>query len=313
MPSYVFYQENVRDGGTDVTAGQDLSMQWEAECDTSTVDAGDIIAALASVVGIAKGSPHPTYLYARCTTLRAVVEEQNPFRWKVTAQFQEPRPAPGAEIDPSGGQPEPPDRTPMVRGGFRVAEVFRGYDEGGKAFVNSAGDYLSDQPPTEDTIGEFTVTRYYESIDYFVLRSYRGCCNEEEWEGFPKHSLKIRDIEWEPHSERGWSGWRVAFHVDEKQVQPEQNEITDLVGLDDLEDGIQGGWHPVAVLDVGFYEMVDIGGGDMRKRPYEEPDGSGRPKDVPGMLDGIEGVRSDTPQYLGFDMHPRISFAILDP
>lgn len=312
MPLYVFSLNNARDGGTDVDAGQDLSMEWECECDTATVDAGDVIAALALLVGIAKGSPHPTYLYARCTSVRATVHDQDPFRWTVRALFKEPRPQPGDPVNPSGGQPEPPDREPLVRGSFRAEEVFRGYDRDNNAYTNSAGDYLADQPPTEETIGEFTVTRYFAAIDYTVLRGYRGKCNDEPWQGFPKHSVKIRDVSWEPHSERGWSGWKVVFTLDEKQVQPEQLQIPYLTHLTDLEDGITGGWHPIPVLDIGYYEMIDQGGGVYKKVAYAEPAGSGRPKDVPGMLDGDIGLRSDVPKYLGFDHHPRISFAILD-
>ena len=328
MPTYTFDLENERDGGTDAQAGQDLSMVWHCLCDTATVDAGDVIAALDAQESIAKGSAHPTYGYARCTSIRAVVLPADPFRWKVTAKFLEPRPQPGDEVNPSGGQPDPPDRAPWVTGSFRREDVFRGVDATPSAagppateprdFVNSAGDRLDDAPPVPLGVGQITVTRYYTSISFAALLAYQNACNAAEWQTFPPHSLCITGITWEPHSERGWSGYKVVFTLEYKAVTPEQQKInpSNLSGagpftgpIADMDDGITGGWHPIAVLDLG-YKYLDAG---TTPTVYDDPEGSGIPKPVPGFLNGIDGQRASDPKYLAFDIHPRISFAILDP
>lgn len=312
MPTYAFYLKNVREGSTDANAGQSLTLEWEGVCDDASVDPGDVIAAFTTTVGIGKGSPHPTYAYALCTRIDARGNDRDPFRWDLKAQFLEPKPQPGDEVDPDGGQPSPPDRAPQVRGEFRREDAVRNRDNDDRPFVNSAGDYFDNPPPIPLTIGSFTVTRFYESIDYFVLRSYENKCNSEEWEGFPPHSLCITGVPWEPYSERGWNGWKVVWTVEHREVTPEQESIVDLAPFGDLVGGVvTGGFYPTPVLDAGWYELP--GGVLADKRPYEEPAGSGRPSTVPGLLDGETGERADAngPYYVGFDIYGRISFAAL--
>lgn len=300
MPTYAFEVKNVRGGSTDVDAGQDLDLNWDCLTDTATVDAGDVIAALFTEEGIAKGSPHPTYAYARCTRITANCFEQHPFLWMVRAEFKEPRPQPGDPVNPEGGQPEPTDRDPWITGGFRREEVFRGYDRAGDPFVNSAGDQFENPPALQDGIGTLTVTRYYDSINFTALAGYQNKRNNDEWQGLPIDSLLVVGIQFAPHSERGWTGWKVVFNLEYKDETPEQNEIGGA-------PTVTGGWHPIPVLDVG---RSYLDGGTTR-RTYDEPSGSNVPKAVPGFLNGVDGDRSDEPKYLGFRIYNNISFAFL--
>lgn len=318
MPTYTFDARNVRDGSTDVKAGQALTMEWECVTDDHLLDAGDVIAALDSILGIGKGSPHPTYGYALCTNVAAAVDPKDPFRWTVRATFLEPRPQPGDPPNPPGGQPSPPDRQGYIRGNFRREDVFRGVDNtpvivGPPAylpltFANSAGDLFDNPPPVPTGLGQFIITRYFDVISYTALRAYQNCCNHATWQGFPRHSLCILGIEWAPHSERGWFGSKVDVTVEHRPgPTPEQEKIhpTWRAKLRDLPGGvITGGFHPLPVLDVGWYYKTP----DGEKVIYDEPAGSQAPKTVPGLLDGVSGLRADGVHYLGFDIHPRIDF-----
>lgn len=353
MPTYEFDVRNVRDGSTDVKAGQALTIEWECVTDDELLDAGDVIAALDSILGIGKGSPHPTYGYALCTNVAAVVYEQDPFRWNVKATFLEPKPQPGDPPNPSGGQPSPPDRQAYIRGNFRREDVFRGVDNSPtivysagppeikavqpRPFVNTAGDLFDNPPPIPLGVGQFVVTRFFDVLDYSALRAYQNACNAAPWQGFPKHSLCILGIEWEPYSERGWFGAKVTFTVEHRPVTPEQQHINPanksgttpeqgvgpFIGpLQDLVAGaITGGFHPIPVLDVGWYCNRLTAAPQAGPPPvpavyathliYDEPPASGVAKTVPGFLNGVDGQRADGVHYLGFDIHPRISFAIL--
>jgi hypothetical protein len=316
-PAYAFFEKNERDGSTDTSSGQSLTLQYEATCDDATVSAGEVIAALDTILGIHKGSAHPNYAYALCTTIAAKVVPADPFRWDVTATYKETRPQPGSPVNPSGGQPSPPDRAPWVTGSFRREDVFRTVDNspndgvsvfGPYPFTNSAGDLLDNPPPIPLAVGQITVTRYYDAISYTALKGYENKCNADVWSGFPKHSLCVMGITWEPATLGAWSGWKVVFTVEHRDVTPEQQNINDLSEIADLEDGITGGFHPVPLLDVGFYYYP---GGAGNKTVYDEPAGSGVAKPVPGFLDGINGDRHTAPHHRGFDIHGRISFAIL--
>lgn len=300
MPTYAFEVKNVRGGSTDVDAGQDLDLNWDCLTDTATVDAGDVIAALFTEEGIAKGSAHPTYAYARCTRITANCFEQDPFRWMVRAEFKEARPQPGDEVNPDGGQPEPQDRLPKISLTFRREEVFRGYDRAGAKFVNSAGDYFENAPPLYEGVGVFTVVRFYETLSYTALAEYLNKRNSDEFEGHPIDSLLIVGITVEPHSERGWYGWKVTYTIERKATNPEQAQIPGAPGP-------TGGWHPIAVLDAGRYYLES----GINRKIYDEPAGSGVPKQVPGFLNGTNGDRSDDPKYLGFEIYESISFAFL--
>jgi hypothetical protein len=337
-PVYTFDQKNVRDASTDWQAGQALTIEWEATCDEANVDGGDIISALASIVGIEKGSPHPTYGYARCTNVSARVYEVDPFRWDVRATFLEPRPQPGDPVNPDGGQPEPPDRDPWVSGVFRREDRFPNvdnspsipYDAGPpevlevlpRQFTNSAGDPFDNPPPVPMGVGGLTITKYYNSIAYFDLLEYQNCCNADDFFDFPPHSLCVMGISWAPHSERGWSGWKVTWNLEHRKVSAEQKQIhpNNLAGtgagnpftgpIQDIVGGvggITGGYHPIALLDIGWNEI------DTSKHAYWEPEASGASSPVPGLLNGINGGRASGAHFLAFDMHPRISFAIMEP
>jgi hypothetical protein len=290
-----------------------LPLNYECICDTAAVGIPDVIAALALVEGIYKGVSHPEYAYATCTNVTAKRWKDDPFRWDVSATFKEPRPQPGSPTNPSdptspGGQPTPPSREPYVSGHFADEMQFPGFDLDGKAVVNSAGDPFDNPPGIPATIGVFTVTKYFDSIDYFVLSGYKNATNNAPWNSFPTHSLRISNVAWAPHSERGWNGWKVTFEVMDRAVTEEQLAA---------DPTATGGWHPLPVLDVGWYALVDVNPDpdieDLKKVIIDQPPGSGVPRNAPCFLDAEFGFRSDTPHYLPFRIYNEISFAILDP
>lgn len=359
-PTYTFTQNHARDGSADVVGGRQLTSEWECVTDTiSGVNADTVIDALFVALGVAYNVAHPTYPAAKVTNLSAVVDSRAPYRWTVKATYFEPRPQPGT--DPQA-PPDPPDRDPWVRGSFRREDVFRGVDNTSaieipdpddpnpdpagvpngrrpRKFMNSAGDLLDNPPPIPLSVGTLVITKYFTAIDYFTLKAYENCCNTAAFYDFPPHSLCVIGVEWAPHTERSWFGYKVVFNLEHRAVTPEQlsiktenpenilgagadnmpwsGSLTDLstLTIPNAAKTPTGGFHPVAVLDIGWSYQEFIGNVDgvptYKKVPFDEPAGSGVPKPVPGFLNGINGQRHTTPRHVGFDTFPRISFAIM--
>jgi hypothetical protein len=308
MPTYTFNRKNEYDATTDASSGQDLTIIWECLTDTASVEAWQAIAALAAQESIFKGAPHPSYSPALCVNVTAKKWTQDPFRFDVTAKFKEPRPQPGDPVNPEGGQPSPPDREPWIRGTIRREDRYQTRDLGDRTFKNSAGDLFSDPPAVPWALGQLSITRYYDSIDYYTLKSLENTTNNAAWKGFPAHSMLVESVEFEPHSVSGWNGWMVVYLLTHRAKSPEQAEITNLAEFTaGLVGGVvTGGWHPWPILDVG-YKYLD----GSTPRTYDEPAGSGIPKPVPGFLDA--GARSSDATYLGFDIYARAGFTVIAP
>ena len=307
MPTYIYFENDTgRDGSTDEKAGQSLTREFEVTTDTPAVDAGDIIAALATLAGVSKGAVHPTYAYARCTRISASPVKEYPGRWIVRADYQEPAPQPGSAINPGGGgsgggQPSPPDRDPWVRGTFRRVEEHRTHDLGWpnpgdkKLIANSFGDPFENPPPFYSGVGVMTVTRYYDAISYSALMAYLNKTNDATWNGFAKDMLLITGVDWEPVTERGWVGWKVVYTVEHKDLPPADMRAA----------GQTGGWNPTPVLDQGW--MYREAGNEL---PFRDSTGHS-PK--MGLLNGLDGSKAvgGVPTYRFFRQYDRISFAAL--
>lgn len=297
-PTYAWEERwDNRPASTDYKAGQKLQRAFWVTTDTPTISGGHAIAALAILAGVYKGTVHPSYPYAVCTNVSASIHPDDPFRWDVTAQYEEPAPQPGSPLSTPGGEGEPPEQgggdptdwAPKLKMSYRREEEWKHEDltpeeaDGPKKFVNAAGDPFENPPPHHESITVITMTNNYPAWNNYLGSLYYNKVNDEEWSGFPAGTAKIVGCEATAVTKKGYVYWEVSWTIE--------------IDLD--------GWDPVKVLQIGWNYLASPGA--VRTRVvdgYNQPSASPRLLKANGQLLG----ESERPVYAEFLMHEGISF-----
>lgn len=170
-------------------------------------------------------------LGVRCLSVTARPDQDDPRAWLVVAEYTSSTPdgAPRDRVtDPAGRAEDPVLRPTEVEWGWvkhrrtptkaRYGAAYSGEvtsevepEAEETAFLNSAGDRLTDVPEVDDSRPTLRVTRNQAAFDPSVLETYKDAINKDSFAGFGPRKCKVTGIEAKSSYENGLSFWRVTY------------------------------------------------------------------------------------------------------
>ena len=209
----------------------------------------------------------------------------HPNLWAVQVEYSSTPPDP--EMQASNPLNIPALKKPGIERYRRALE----YDVTGAAIVNSAGDKF--ESIEVDAIQlVFTVTKNLDYFDYVTFYALIECVNNAAWDGYQAGQLKIHDISTTGRDfKNGTLFYPTTFTFHVRKITDESPQP----------------WR-LKLLDTGFRYF------DLTLNDYVNIiDAYNHNVSQPALLDGAGGelAHGGTPQYLTYQVHDEIDFAIL--
>jgi hypothetical protein len=247
---------------------------------------------------------HPTLAGLRCTGVRVIQDEENPYLWVGTVTWSSltirggglggQAGASNQHSDPGQRQENPLDRPAIMSFGSERFQRAVMRDLDGKAVVNSAGDPFEQGVMADDFRPTITVTKNVEDWNIVNWWKATNSINETPWLNFAPDSVRLVSITGEERHEND-----VHFFAKVCQFHVASYYEED--------------WHAYP-LDCGYHELIPPGGGvGPPKRQAIVLPGSITPSS-PVKLDGNGRVLATNadPKYIKFRIYRRYEFNNLD-
>jgi hypothetical protein len=228
------------------------------------------------------GDSYPLDAFALLVTISPEQSGDDPTLWYVTCQYDTDFPRPQAQesqgINPTTGDSEPTDqgvnpatrpdnpldRPPVYKVGHEQTTEVVTHDFQQNPILNCADEPYD--PPLEDEVSYAVVniSKNLAVVKFDWLEQFVDSVNSTTWNGREPRTCRMIAIEYEPAVENGVSFWRVSFRV---KIKPQT-------------------WDRI-VLEQGYKEKKDIGGGVFERSVMHVTAGSGINSEKPILLDGL--------------------------
>jgi hypothetical protein len=161
---------------------------------------------------------------AVCRKLEVKQDQDDPFTWRVTANYSSTifggasnfgrrNDAPEQARDGNTNQ-NPLSRPTVVKWNSVPRQRYARFDMDGKPLVNSAGDFYPAHP-LDDSQVRLTFSRNEASFNSQVAGSFKDAVNSQPFFGYAAGMVKVENIDAESAFENGVYYWKVgyAFHI----------------------------------------------------------------------------------------------------
>lgn len=198
---------------------------------------------------------------------------------------------------------------------INVAKLVDRYQE---PYVNSAGQQITNVPEETVYVSRLTINRNQTSYDHQLYTQYLGSVNDATFCGYAIGQVLFDEVEaydnWQVIKSTGVGVhyWTVTFQLLFRDL-PESVSLLDNFNLDTApHDAVAGAWD-LLLLDKGFYQQVDVGGGVHQLQLIR--DKNGQPISTEVMLDGF-GVAANesgraSPVYMLYRQHRKRNWSSL--
>lgn len=271
------------------------SPQFIREFAVRTSDASHPFAQLVSLCGIAHGSPHPEFFYAKVVNVEAAealdeqdappgpedVQEQPGLIITLTATYEVP------QKDSSDNPLERPDVWKFMTQGVAVPALYYYDNTTLKALTNSAGDYFEGLTVDEGQ-QKITITGNRAAFPSSQAAAVTNCVNQSAYLGFPQDGVKVQGI----------SGEQVLEVVNDTPIYYWKVTVELLAR--------QTGWN-LLIPDIGF-NYID--GGTKKRAFVIGPEGEQIASANPVALNGSGGLVAGDglPSVLTRRVYKRVDF-----
>lgn len=274
---------------------------FKVETSVSTDSAAVVLASCPVALG--EGFPTDTGSFCRSINARQAGKYT---LWEITVEYDSVSPD---GKDPSEQHPNPTLRPPNWRVDFERYKEAVKVDLDSKPVVNSANDAFLPPYEINRTQVKYTYETNLPSFDVNQAFKYIGTINKDPWYKFginhQKHSVMFDNVTAHEEFENGIKYVKAVYTlmVRLKWIEEENKYV--------------GAWHPVLILDEGYYEKGSGGSQEAKKKPIR--DKSGAIKTTPTLLDGDGKVKAPgedgtiTPVYREFKFYKEVDFTQIIP